>query len=69
MAAVQPLLYAESLREPKKRSEPFRLEEFTITGMIEQAEREEREKRKKKAADPGVLWAKIGAMMQVFGGK
>ena len=68
MAAIQPMLFAEAYRDKTKRRDPFRLEEFTITGMIEQTRREEREKKKLRAS-PGALWEKIGGVMRAFGGK
>ena len=68
MAAVQPMLFAEAHRDKKKRREPFQLEEFTITGIVELAQKEEAA-RKKRQASPEALWAKIGDVMRAFGGK
>ena len=68
MAAVQPMLFAEAHRDKKKRREPIQLEEFTITGMVELAQKEEAA-IKKRQASPEALWAKIGDVMRAFGGK
>lgn len=69
MAAVQPCLFAEAYRDDKKRRTPFKLEEFTVTGMAEAA-RKEAARRKKMQTPEGQagLWSRISAGMKALGG-
>lgn len=69
MAAVQPMLYAESLRDETRRRESFTLEEFTLTGMSEAARVAERDQAATSASlSPAEVWAKVGGVMRACGG-
>lgn len=66
MAAVQPALYAEAHRDSKKKTTPFTIKDFTLTGMVAAARRAERDAE--KLAKPEAVWEKINGLMKGLGG-
>lgn len=66
MAAVQPMLYAESHRDTKRRRKAFTLDDFTLSGMAAAARRTAR--LAKKQAEPEEVWTKVSKLFSNIGG-
>jgi len=61
VAAVTPWVYANANRDTKKKKKPFRLDEFTVTGLT-------KPRRPKVVRDPGTLFGGISTSLQALGG-
>lgn len=66
MAAIQPALYAERHRAEKLRRQPYRLEDFTLSGMAKAAKRAER--LAARQSKPEEVWKKVSNLMRSLGG-
>jgi len=62
IAAVQPWVYANANRDPKKRRKPYQLDEFTITGLT-------KPRRRKVIRDPAAIFGHISTGLTALGGK